>query len=164
MRFRLLWCLAKAAVKHGVKYLMDQVPGGGPVYDMVVDAWEDYRRNEREDALRVELQALVQAPPDQVRQEVEAAVRAEAAGWPEATQRVLAAYLTQVPAAIRRSLRRHSDPSGSTVPPSLSLRYPFTDRGCQAYKGLKPGEHPGLASPVEWQGSQPCHTSRLEPP
>src|SRR5205823_5369756 len=34
------------------------------------------------------------------------------------------AYLTQVPAMIRRSLRRPSDAKGSTVPPSLALKQP----------------------------------------
>ena len=36
----------------------------------------------------------------------------------------LATYLTQVPAAMRRSLRRDADPSGKTVPATLAIRRP----------------------------------------
>src|SRR5262245_37465100 len=105
MRFRLLRCLARAVAKHGVKLLCNLAPGGGSLYDIAEDAWKDYRQDQREDALRAEVQALAQAPPDQVRQEVEAAVNAEAPGLPSEDRQALAAYLTHVPAAIRRSLR-----------------------------------------------------------
>jgi serine/threonine protein kinase len=124
MQFRLLQCLAKAVAKHGGKFLFSLVPGGEAVYDIAADALEDYRRASQEGALRAELQALAQAPPEQVRQEVQAAVQAEAAGLPPDAQQTMAAYLTQVPATIRRSLRRPSDSTGTTVPASLPLSRP----------------------------------------
>jgi hypothetical protein len=124
MRFPLLRCLAKAVVKHGVKFLCNLAPGGGAVYDFAADVVEDYRRDSREDALRVELQALAQASLEQVLQQVEADVQAVAADQPPEVRQALTAYLTQVPAAIRRSLRRPSDPTGTTVPATLALSRP----------------------------------------
>ena len=52
------------------------------------------------------------------------AVQAEAAALPVEAQQAITAYLTQVPAMIRRSLRRPSDPTGTTVPATLSLSGP----------------------------------------
>jgi serine/threonine protein kinase len=124
MPFGLLNCLARAVAKNGVKFLVSFVPGGAAVYDIAADALEHYRLDRHEGALRAEVQALAQAPPDQVRREVEAAVQAEAAGQPPQVRQAMAAYLGQVPAAIRRSLRRPSDPTGTTVPPDLALRGP----------------------------------------
>lgn len=124
MRFPLLRCLAKAVVKHGIKFLCHLAPGGGAVYDFAADVWEDYCRDAREDALRLELEALAQAPADQIDQQVEADVQAVAADQPPEVRQALNAYLTQVPAAIRRSLRRLSDPSGTTVPATVALSRP----------------------------------------
>lgn len=124
MRFPLLRCLAKAVVKHGIKFLCNLAPGGGVVYEFAADVWEDYHRDSREDALRAELEVLAQAPADQVHQQVEADVQAVAADQSPEVQQALTAYLTQVPAAIRRSLRRPSDPSGTTIPAALALSRP----------------------------------------
>jgi formylglycine-generating enzyme required for sulfatase activity/serine/threonine protein kinase len=124
MAFRLLACLARAIVKNGAKLVCAVLPGGSALADVAADAWEDYRKEQREDALRAEVQALAQAPAEQVRQEVGAAVAAEAAAAPAEVQQALTAYLTQVPAAIRRSLRRPSDPTGTTVPANLALACP----------------------------------------
>jgi formylglycine-generating enzyme required for sulfatase activity len=124
MAFALFQRIARAAVKHGVKFLLNLVPGGDAVYEMATDVWEDYRRDRQDAALRAELQAAAGAPAEQVRQEAEAAVQAEAAGQPPEVQLALVSYLSQVPASIRRSLRRPSDPSGTTVPATLSLSRP----------------------------------------
>jgi serine/threonine protein kinase len=121
---RFLRCLAKAVVKHGAKFLCKLVPGGEFVYDVAADVVEEYRRDGREADLRAELQAMAQAPADKIHQEVGAAVEAEAAAQPPEVQQALTAYLTQVPAAIRRSLRRPSDPTGTTVPATLALSHP----------------------------------------
>jgi formylglycine-generating enzyme required for sulfatase activity len=124
MAFALFPRIARAAVKHGVRFLLNLVPGGEVVYDMAADVWEDYRRDRQEEALRAELQAAAPLTADKSRQEAEAAVQAEAAGQPPEVQRALVSYLSQVPASIRRSLRRPSDPSGTTVPATLSLAGP----------------------------------------
>lgn len=124
MRFRLLHCLARSIAKNGVKFVCKLVPAGAALSEIAADAWENYCRDQREDAFRGEVQALAQASPDQVRQEVKAAVQAGAAGQPAEIQKAITAYLCQVPAAIRRSLRRPSDPTGTTVQASRSFSCP----------------------------------------
>jgi hypothetical protein len=82
MRFRLLDCVARAAVKHGARLVLNLAPGGEVVYDIAADVWEDYRREGQADALRAELQSLAQAPPEALRRAVTDTVREVAAGHP----------------------------------------------------------------------------------
>jgi serine/threonine protein kinase len=111
-------------MKNGVRFLLNLVPGAQVVGEIATDAWTDYRRDEQEDALRAEVEALAHASPEQVRAAVDEAVRYEAADQPPDVQGALTAYLTQIPATIRRSLRRPSDPTGTTVPAGLALSGP----------------------------------------
>src|SRR4051794_7962691 len=107
MRYPILHNLAEAVTKHGPKFLCDiAMPGGGAIYEIAVYLWNKYRRDGRQNALQVELQALAQAPAELVHQQVEDDVQAVADGLPPEVRQALTAYLTQVPAAIRRSLRR----------------------------------------------------------
>ena len=124
MRLRLLRCVARAAVKHGGRFVSSFVPGGAVAYDFFTDPWDDIRRDGQADALRAEVQALAQAPPDDLQRAVQEAVSAEAANEPPRLQEALTAYLTQVPAAIRRSLRRPSDPTGTIVAATFALSCP----------------------------------------
>src|SRR5262249_36560929 len=78
----------------------------------------------KDNGLRAEVEATAQASPAEVKQAADAIVREIAADQPAEVQAALAAYLTQVPAAMRRSLRREADPSGKTVPATLALRRP----------------------------------------
>ena len=157
MRFPLLRCLAKAVVKHGIKFLCNLAPGGGAVYDFAADVVEDYRRDAREDALRTELQELAQAPADQIHQQVEADVQAVAADQPAEVQQALTAYLTQVPAAIRRSLRRPSDPTGTTVPATLR---PVPRRGSDGVPAAAAAALQARRSPAAWRGLGTGRTAR----
>lgn len=124
MALRFLQCLAKAAAGNGVKFLLSLVPAGEALYEIAANAWQDYRHGSSEQSLRADLEALAQAPADQVQKQVQAAVAAEGAALAPEAQQALSAYLSQVPAMIRRSLRRPSDPSGTTAPASLALRRP----------------------------------------
>jgi formylglycine-generating enzyme required for sulfatase activity len=128
---RFLLCLARAVAKNGFKILADALPFGGALYDVASDAWQDYRQQRPNDsspqpeaALTTELQMLAQAPAAQVRREAEAVVQEVAAGQLPEVQLALTAYLTQVPAMVRCSLRRPSDLSGTTVPANRALRRP----------------------------------------
>ena len=60
----------------------------------------------------------------EVQQAAQAIVRQVAADQSTEEQAALAAYLTQVPAAMRRSLRRSEDDTGTTVPANLPLSNP----------------------------------------
>src|SRR5262249_11440969 len=70
------------------------------------------------DDLREEIRALAQASHKEIVQEADAAA-AEAGAPSTEVRKLLAAYLAQLPAAIRRDLRRPSDPTGTTVPAHL---------------------------------------------
>jgi serine/threonine protein kinase len=135
----LLKCLAQAVLKNAVRALANAVPFGGAVYDIASDTWEQYRQGLRDEGgaapapalgqspaalLLTEVQQLAQAPATAIRQETAQVVQAVAAGQPPEVQQALAVYLNQVPAMIRRSLRRPSDPAGKTIPSALRLNKP----------------------------------------
>src|SRR5438067_1353987 len=119
-----LRCVGKAAVKHGVRALAGLVPMGGELYDIASDALADYRRDGKDEQLRAEIQALAQAGPAETKQAAEQVVREVAAGQSPKVQIALTSYLSQVPAAVRQSLRRPADPTGTTVPATLALNKP----------------------------------------
>src|SRR5260370_10932625 len=137
MPMRFLSCLAGAVLKHGLRALAGVLPFGEVVIDVATAAWEAYGKRRREEGsqaspepapvaptVSAEILALAQASGVAVKQAVAEAIQDVAAEQAPAVQKALAAYLTQVPAMIRRSLRRPSDPTGKTFPPSLSFRKP----------------------------------------
>src|SRR5262249_22293304 len=71
---------------------------------------------------QAEVEQLVQTPAAELKAAVAEVVEEVAADKPKEVQQALTSYLTQVPAAIRRSLRRPADPSGSTVPPERTVQ------------------------------------------
>src|SRR5262245_24231325 len=84
--------------------------------DIARDVWKHWSAGKTPPQMHAELQALAQAPPAEVR---EAARQAAAEAAPELNLEMrerLADYVAQVPALVRRTLRRPSDPSGATVP------------------------------------------------
>jgi hypothetical protein len=119
-----LRCVGKAAVKHGLRALAGLVPMGSELYDFACDVWTDYRGEKQGAELRAELQALAQANPAQARQAAAQVTQEVAADQPPEVQLALTSYLSQVPAAVRQSLRRPADPSGTTVPATLALNRP----------------------------------------
>jgi len=103
--------------------------GGGFAGDLLVevlpevakDGWAWWNKEKDEKARRSELEAIVQSGNAQLRQEISAIVRTELAAQPPAIQQTVELYLTQLPASIRRALRRPDDPNGVTVPANLAL-------------------------------------------
>ena len=120
----LLRCIGKAVLVNGGKILLNAVSGGvlGDMVEIVQDIWEAYQEEAKKDDATAELQALAQAPTGEVRKHAAEIAQEVAGGEPEEVRRTLANYLTQVPATVRRSLRRPSDPTGTTIPPGLVLR------------------------------------------
>lgn len=147
---RLLRCLGRAVVKHGGKALCGLVPFGEVVFEVARDAYEEYRRDGAEAELRGDLERLARSGPDEVRQAAEAAAGLAAAGQTDEVRQAVAAYLARVPAAVRQSLRRPSDPGGTTVPPGMALRggndlLPFLPVGLPRFR---PGDRPLAA---DWE-------------
>jgi serine/threonine protein kinase len=92
--------------------------------DIAQDVWKCWGKEHPEDELRAEVEALAQLPPDDAREQAKEAVEEVGAGQPVAVRAALTAYLTQLPAAIRRSQRSLADPRGRTVPATVRLRQP----------------------------------------
>lgn len=113
----LLRCVAKAAVKNIANLVSFGFAG-----EMVVDTWEYWEKETRESQRQAELQQLAQAAAQEVRQQVMRAMQAEASALNDTHRRQLEAYLQQVPAMIRKTSRRASDPTGRTIPPGVALR------------------------------------------
>ncbi len=144
--FNLMRCVGKAAVKNAGKLLLGMMPGGEAVFDIAKDAYEDYCRDHSEAELRAELERVAQVPQGEVHR-----VAVEiAANEPLELRLPLVSYLDQIPASIRQSLRRPSDPSGTTLPARLSLKksddlVPFLP---QSLPRFKPGDKPLAA---DWE-------------
>src|SRR5262249_9632751 len=69
-------------------------------------------------------------------------------GLEQDEREAVAAYLAQVPAAIRAALRRPADPSGRTAPPSLTVREP-----ADLLSSLRPGLSRFRPDARPWPGS-----------
>ncbi len=119
-----LRCVGKAVLKNGVRALANLIPFGEVLFDVARDTREEYGKDHGELDLKADLEGLAQAAAAVVRQAAEAVAAQEAAGQPAAIRLALTTYLNQLPASIRQSLRRPSDPGGGTVPAGLSLRQP----------------------------------------
>jgi serine/threonine protein kinase len=126
----LLESLGRALVRKGLKHLSNiLMPWGNTLVEIAIDAWDDYARTARlavvapvESNLRLEVESLVREAPSAVRQQVDQVADQVAGDQPPEVRQALANYLAQVPAMIRRSLRRPSDPTGTTLPGGLHLR------------------------------------------
>ncbi len=127
MAFRFFGCLARAVIKHGGKFVAGLLPyekAAEALYEMATDAWQDFCHQSDQDALRREIESLAQASPNEIRQQAQSAVAAGAASLSAEARQAAVTYLMQVPAMIRRSLRRPSDPGGTTVPARMALARP----------------------------------------
>jgi serine/threonine protein kinase len=117
----LLRCVAEAAMENGVGGLAEMVPGGKYAYDVAAAAWKKYRERKKDAEAREEIRQLAQANFEEARRAAVEAVReAAAAAAPEDRSR-LESYLSQVPGAVRASLKRPEDATGRTVPAAFAL-------------------------------------------
>ena len=109
------------------KAVINVAAGGLPVGDFIVDVlpeigqdvWDAWAGPRTEAERRAEVEAVVLIPDSEAPLLAAEVVAEVAAAQPEAVRQLVTGYLTMVPAAVRASLRRQSDPSGTTVPPDL---------------------------------------------
>jgi hypothetical protein len=120
---RLLQCVARAAIRKG-EALECPASLGAAAGDIAAGIFREYRDDSTGAALRADLEALARADPAGIRQAAEETASRETAGRPDWVCRGLAAYLIQVPVAVRQLLRRPADPSGTTLPAGLCPRVP----------------------------------------
>jgi serine/threonine protein kinase len=140
MFLRFIGKSALAAVGAGAlsELLLEVVP------NVAKDVWEGWAKRRDEKRIRAEIQKMASASSAEVREAVGAVVKELAGDRPAAQQQALAGFLAQVPAQIRRTQRRPTDPSGATVPPGFRLRsaidlLPLLPTRLPRYQ---PGAHP----------------------
>ncbi|WP_406698341.1 protein kinase [Singulisphaera sp. Ch08] len=112
-------------LKHVAKACLNVFTGGIAgelVFGVANDVMRNWEKESDELARRAELAALAQATAEEVNEAVAEAVRVVAADRSEQERRDLSSYLMQVPASIRRTLRRPTDPTGRTVPQALAIK------------------------------------------
>ena len=119
-----LKCLAEAVAAKGVRGLVEWVPGGPYLFDVAADALKRLKQRRQHEELREDIRTAAEASFQDARAAA-AQVVAEVAPDATPTDKIaLELYLSQVPGAVRRSLRRADDPTGRTVPPSFALNTP----------------------------------------
>lgn len=117
---RLFRCVAKAVAKNCGKLLL-----GNFVGQVISDTWDFWSHECQSEKQRLaEIEAIAQATPADVRVEVEKVVGELEIDLSPDQSKQLSIYLSFIPAAIRRSLRRPSDITGTSLPLHLSLRSP----------------------------------------
>ena len=122
--FAFFKCVAEAVVEKGAKGLAGMVPGGAFAVGVAEAAWKKYRDRKRDAELRAEIQSMANATFEQAKA---AAAEAAREAMPAATpddQFQLEMYLTQIPAAVKQSLKRPDDPTGLSVPAGFSMKSP----------------------------------------
>jgi serine/threonine protein kinase len=117
----LLRCIGEAICVEGIKILASAVPFGDALYEIGSEAWVRLRRHANEQEVLGAVEEAARASVPQAREEAEAAVQSLGVELAPQERGDLVAYLTQVPAAVRQSLKRPSDPTGTTVPASFTL-------------------------------------------
>jgi hypothetical protein len=121
--------------------------------------WQSWHAKASERLLLPEIRALAAADVKDLDQGVQQVVAAIARGRHLTQVQPLRAYLSQVPAAIRRRLRRPADPTGRTLPDWLSLEKSsdllalLPPRAPHFAAGDRPAEVGGLALLEFWDFS-----------
>jgi hypothetical protein len=114
-------CVAEAVMEKGLRGVAECVPGGGLMFDIAKATWEKYRSRCQMAKMHEEVQHMVQATPEEIK-EVAAKIAKRVAV--EEMREQVEMFLTQIPAAAQQSLKRKEDPTGTTVPATFSLRGP----------------------------------------
>jgi serine/threonine protein kinase len=122
--FAVLECVAEAVKNKGFKGLCEFVPGGGYVLDIAADAYRIIRERQKDAAIKEELARIAAATTEEARRAAEEVARRIASQAQPEERLALELYLTQIPGAIRQSLKRADDPSGKSVPADFALSGP----------------------------------------
>jgi hypothetical protein len=120
--FELFKCVALAVKEKGVRGAFDSVPGGGYAFDIAGYALKLYLERRKVAALKAELEKAAAASAAEARKVAEEVAR-NVVGAGEGGELLWAVeeYLAQLPGALRESLRRAEDPTGTTLPAGLAL-------------------------------------------
>ena len=123
-------CVAEAVVENGIQGLAQMVPGGPFVYAVGESVIKKYRERRRVQQQQADFQQMANAKMDEIRVEVAQIVEEVAARVPAGHNVAaptddeiidLVQYLTGIPEALRQSLKRAEDPTGTTVPQNFAV-------------------------------------------
>ena len=130
----LFQCVAEAVMAKGVRGLADMVPGGNYLLDVAQEALRRLKERRQANQLKDEVLRAATATFEEIKQAAqEAAKEATKEGAPPGPAAsptpiedriALELYLTQIPGAVRQSLKRAEDPSGRSVPANFILNEP----------------------------------------
>src|SRR5437879_5625434 len=118
-------CIAEAVVEKGMRGLVEIIPGGAYACELAAAAWKKYRERKKDSEIREEIRELAEANFEEARNAAIEAVKAAAPSGATVEDKInLELYLSQVPGAVRASLKRPEDATGRTVPPAFTLNTP----------------------------------------
>jgi serine/threonine protein kinase len=117
-------CVAEAVKNKGFRGLCEMVPGGQYLLDVAGDAFRLMRERRRAAELREEMAKVAAASTEEARKVAEEVARQVAKAATPDEQVALQLYLTQIPGAVRASLKRTDDPSGKSVPADFAVDSP----------------------------------------
>jgi serine/threonine protein kinase len=122
--FAVFECVALAIKKHGLRGLTEMVPGGPYIFDVAGEALRLYRERQKVKKLREEIAQLAAAGAEEAKKAAEQVARQVVNEGPVEERIALELYLTQIPGAVRQSLKRADDPTGTTIPPEFAVEIP----------------------------------------
>jgi len=114
-------CVAESVMEKGVRGLAEFVPGGPYLFDVAADAMKRMKERRKRDEVCDELRQAAQATFEEAKAAAERVAREVVAAGPVEDRLTLELYLSQVPGAVRKSLRRPEDYTGRSVPAGFVL-------------------------------------------
>jgi serine/threonine protein kinase len=117
-------CVAEAVMAKGVRGLTEFVPGSEYILEIASESLQRYRERRNREQIREDLRQAAAATIEEARLAAERIAREVASRDTDMERLTVELYLTQIPSAVRRSLRRIEDPTGTTVPNDLRLDTP----------------------------------------
>jgi serine/threonine protein kinase len=137
-----------------MRALVGVVPFGAVIYDVAEGTAQRLREEDQDESIQQLIADTAQADPAHLRSEIDSVVQEVAHDAPPEVQKQLATYLAVVPAAIRQSLRRPSDPSGKSLPLQFAVDTPerLATVLPVSLPRFKPGDRPScLSGAGDWQ-------------
>ena len=120
-------CVAEAVLENGIKGLAGMVPGGPYVYAVGEGAIKKYRERRRDKQQHDDFLELANVKLEDARIQVvqivnDAVAKLPASASPSDDEIIdLVQYISCIPGAVRQSLKRPEDPTGTTLPVGFAL-------------------------------------------
>jgi hypothetical protein len=120
----LIQCLGQALCTQGARSLNGIVPFSEVIYQVAMDAIQRIREIRKPDEVHDSLEWAASAGADEIREQVNAVVLDVGKTHPPRLCKTMTSYLLHFPPLLRQAMKRPSDPSGRTIPASLTLENP----------------------------------------